>query len=331
VLEQVDAATPRGAAILWINARAEPVLYLNGRPWSLKRSGDPRKHCEFANGDPGHTQALEMILKGEVLEERTRYGGRVLVHEESDACSAAWLPLEEVLTVQEAFDEVRSTRSSPKVDFLRWPVNDTQAPMEARFNEIARKLCNLHGERLSVVKVICNCHQGRGRTTTAMMIVHMLLDFIWQAERHAACPAYTPASCAPLLLFAPVRGQPLHNVGSWDEKLREGHSVAVACAGLYDDMLNLYDAMRDKYDSFKKSTSHDAHLELCHCVERFSYVVLFATFLQHCREAGNCCTLFRQWMHNLQSEFSIYTRLHQTKDVEVIATYMDANSTRAKL
>jgi hypothetical protein len=230
----------------------------------LKQSRNPTRQCEFSNGHPGHAQALEAVLKSEVLEEGARYGGRVLVHQESDRLSAAWLPLEEALTVQEAFEEVLGGRSSPKVELLRWPVNDTQAPMEARFHEIACRLWDLRGRRL---KVICNCHQGRGRTTTAMVIVHMLMDFIGQPERHAARPTYAPASCAHLLLLAPVREQLRQNQGKWEEELQEGHTLAVACAGYYDDMLNLHLAISDKYVSFKKHKSDDAHIELSHCVE----------------------------------------------------------------
>jgi hypothetical protein len=83
--DEIPGERPKSAheerhVAVWHNLREEPVLYINGTPYVLREAAGAYANMkEYSGIDGARLEALEERLKGEVLEEAARLGGKVQV------------------------------------------------------------------------------------------------------------------------------------------------------------------------------------------------------------------------------------------------------------
>ena len=78
-----ERMAPHGQPIVWCNLRQEPVVYICGRPFSVKERETPFKAMENKGIQRSDVVQAEVLLKLEVIAEARLYGGRLLVLDES--------------------------------------------------------------------------------------------------------------------------------------------------------------------------------------------------------------------------------------------------------
>ncbi len=70
---------------MWINLREEPIIFINSAPYVLRDAEHPFSNLgSFEGIAPDHLEEMEQRLKEDLLRECAVYGGKILVHDETD-------------------------------------------------------------------------------------------------------------------------------------------------------------------------------------------------------------------------------------------------------
>ncbi|KAF7804996.1 paladin-like isoform X1 [Senna tora] len=162
----------KGAQVLWINLREEPVVYINGRPFVLRDVERPFSNLEYTGINGERVEQMESRLKEDILLEAARYGNKILVTDElpDGQMVDQWEPVscDSVKTPLEVYEELQV--GGYLVDYERVPVTDEKSPKELDFDILVHKISQADVN----TEIIFNCQMGRGRTTTGMVIATLV-------------------------------------------------------------------------------------------------------------------------------------------------------------
>lgn len=154
--------------VVWTSLREEPVVYIQGTSYTLRSFQQPFANLEATGISAGEVEQQEVQLKQEVEKEAQRYGGRFLVHVENPDGSVVgkWLEIKpgDIQTPAEVFAQVQS--EGYRLDYQRLPITDEKAPENKDFDALVERLRQSSPDS----KLVFNCHAGRGRTTTGIVI-----------------------------------------------------------------------------------------------------------------------------------------------------------------
>merc|ERR1712062_288135 len=165
--------------IYWANLRQEPVVYVNGKPFTAR---DPEKlndHLEVGNAaDVSKMEddfAAEITKRGEDFKSyQDQYGehpdDRVVKNDEISE------KLAEVKTLTQIFGGLKE--KVDKINAIRIPVNQETAPAEDCFDQILAALKNTTAS----TPIVFNCQAGISRTTTGMVIASLIKEFQLASE-----------------------------------------------------------------------------------------------------------------------------------------------------
>lgn len=155
--------------ILWVNLRAEPFLYINGRPYSLKDSQRPLQSLMGVASTAAETRKIESCLKRELLRQVAQDGGIVDLYEETadGKLVAKQEKLKSAETVDEVFANMR--HQGYRVDFHRIPVDDEKDPTP----RVLQLLLDTYANKPADAPLVANCQGGRTRTTTALAVFYI--------------------------------------------------------------------------------------------------------------------------------------------------------------
>eukprot|EP00033_Pygsuia_biforma_P004146 GCRY01004549.1.p1 GENE.GCRY01004549.1~~GCRY01004549.1.p1 ORF type:complete len:585 (+),score=160.20 GCRY01004549.1:98-1852(+) len=158
--------------IVWVNLRAEPVLFINDLPFAPRDPYSLDINLDYLIGIQKYDlERLEVRLKADVLEHvRTTDGVLDYVHQErtGNVWRRQKTKSSQIATILEAYKSLRLEHYP--VLYARIPISDELAPDEKDFDALvdliirARKDCAF----------IFNCQMGRGRTTTGMVIATLI-------------------------------------------------------------------------------------------------------------------------------------------------------------
>lgn len=288
VLRSLHAAPgDSGPPVVWSTLREEPVVYIAGRSFTLRELSTPFANLEAPGISSEAVERQEQTLKGEVLAELQRYGGRFLVHEENadGQIVARWLQVtpDQVQTPREVFQSLQ--QEGYRVDYARVPITDEKAPENADFDALVTRLQNADPNS----PLIFNCHAGRGRTTTGMIIGELL--------RHQQSAPRTALSSDP---FEEGHYRAINDLVS---SLREGQAAKDALDAVIDQsgqVQNLRTAIAKlKRNSESPSTrSQQAHENLERGKDylyRYYKLIAFQSYLREMQPQGFPET-FTQWI-----------------------------------
>ncbi|XP_048336813.1 uncharacterized protein LOC107426194 isoform X1 [Ziziphus jujuba] len=162
----------KGAQVLWINLREEPVVYINGRPFVLRDVERPFSNLEYTGINRARVEQMEARLKEDILMEAARYGNKILVTDElpDGQMVDQWEPVssDSVKTPLEVYEELQV--EGYLVDYERVPITDEKSPKELDFDILVHKISQADIN----TEIIFNCQMGRGRTTTGMVIATLV-------------------------------------------------------------------------------------------------------------------------------------------------------------
>jgi protein tyrosine/serine phosphatase len=174
--EVLSRADGNEKTVKWINLREEPTIYLNGKPYNLRLKSEADENTIAPHSSAKTVEAREEQLKNEIKAEADKNGGYFLMHEEVKGGDGEFrtvprmVKLTDVQTTREVFDSLK--KDGYKVDYQRLPVSDERAPEKQDFDELVRALKKESPD----TPLVFNCHAGKGRTTTAMVLAEMIRD-----------------------------------------------------------------------------------------------------------------------------------------------------------
>jgi len=171
--------------VFWVNLRQEPVVYVNGRPFTAR---DPKNiviqidptnpnqdvnfHLEINN--PEECTAIENDFAEEIKKRgedfkfyKDQFGEHPEERSQIEECSEK---LAAVLTINEIYAAIKE--KVPKLEPIRIPMNQEKAPEEENFDQIVAML----KDTTASCPVIFNCQAGISRTTTAIVIAALIKE-----------------------------------------------------------------------------------------------------------------------------------------------------------
>lgn len=171
LLTSLGSRKPTSVKTTCISLRAEPLLFLSSRCFTLRLSSVPLHNlASYAGISPGRLEALEQRLLEDVLEESERFGGMLLVHDElpDSRVIPTWVAVspETVATPAQLF---HSLSESHEVEYHRLPLSPESAPTAGYLDDYLRIL-----ERAGPDPIVVNCGRGVGRTTWAMLALGLI-------------------------------------------------------------------------------------------------------------------------------------------------------------
>merc|ERR1712156_544805 len=165
--------------IYWANLRQEPVVYVNGKPFTARDPAKINYHLEVKCPEEGAKMEEEFA---EVIKARgddfkfyqDQYGEhpdeRAVKNEEQTE------KLAEVMTLTSIYSGLKE--KNEKVNAIRIPLNQETAPAEECFDQITALLKNTSAS----TPIVFNCQGGISRTTTAMVIASLVKEFQLASE-----------------------------------------------------------------------------------------------------------------------------------------------------
>lgn len=178
-LEPIEKKYGDEKNIYWVNLRQEPVVYVNGKPFSAR---DPEKlnyHIEISNPEEVHKWEEAFVKKIQAGGDEFKFfQDQFGEHPDDRVVKDITLTekVTEVKTLTEIFGGMKEKNA--KVEALRIPVNQDKAPNEECFDQLIALLKNTSAS----TPIVFNCQAGVSRTTTGMIIASLIKEFQLASE-----------------------------------------------------------------------------------------------------------------------------------------------------
>ena len=177
-VEQVVKKYDEQKSVLWVNLRQEPVLYVNGAPYSIRSSDDLAGHIvldeAFEMNNIENKMASELKKADEFKFYKDQVGEKD-VEKFPPVVEDKGRP-DSVVTLNEVFSA--ASKKQPKLEYKRIPLNLNSAGREESYDQIVRLLKG-HG---SAVPVVFNCQGGYTRSSTAAVMAAIIKEAQLEAE-----------------------------------------------------------------------------------------------------------------------------------------------------
>jgi len=186
VLNHLDG---KDKPIVWANARAEAIIYIEGKPHNLRALGsmenlDLKEGASAAELEAGEQKLKEQLLaRGSVtlteevpkLDEngqQVKVGGRPQF---TSRTREVKLTEENCQTTQDVVEGLKA--DGYKLEYRRIPLTDEKSPGPAGVESLRGFLNEMNEKyRGQDAQFVFNCHQGKGRTTTSMVTAGITQD-----------------------------------------------------------------------------------------------------------------------------------------------------------
>jgi len=178
-VEQAVKKYDEQKSVLWVNLRQEPVLYVNGSPYSIRSSDDLAGHIVL-------NEAFELNnIENKMASELKKGDGKFVYYKDQVGEKAVEKvpPMVEangradsVSTPNEVFSA--ASKKQPKLEYKRIPLNLNSSASEESYDQIVRLLKG-HG---SAVPIIFNCQGGYTRSSAAAVMAAIIKEAQLEAE-----------------------------------------------------------------------------------------------------------------------------------------------------
>ncbi|KAJ7592850.1 inositol hexakisphosphate-domain-containing protein [Mycena floridula] len=187
VIMRIKEAHPSTSKILWITLREEPIVYVHGAPYCLRREGFSLRNMKDYGGiSASRLEVLEDRLKDDVISELNTFGGRLLLHTETPDGSVlpVWEEAEDS-DVAVLKDIMNARRSDHGIELIydRIPITAERPPDLTDLSE----LIEVTLRSSSTTPIVVNCQLGGGRSTLASIILVLIRQWL-EIHRIPATP-----------------------------------------------------------------------------------------------------------------------------------------------
>ncbi|XP_062989070.1 paladin isoform X2 [Elgaria multicarinata webbii] len=304
VLSYLTDAKRKYSHILWVNLREEVVLEGNEQIYTLREVGNLEQQITVPVTSPEQLEKLESALKNDLLKSQKWI--EVYLEQEKQMKM-----FKTCLTMQEMFNQHKSTCQG--LAYKRIPIPDFCAPREKDFDQLLEVMKGALAED-SHTAFVFNCHSGRGRTTTAMVIAVLTLwhfngipDIIEDEIVSVPDAKYTKGEFEVVMKLVQL--------------LPEGHQmkkeVDMALDTVSETMTPMHYHLREiiictyRQGKTAKEEKEMQTLQLrsLQYLERYIYLILFNAYL-HLGKKDSWQRPFSAWMHEVAAKAGVYEILN---------------------
>ncbi|KAI6025906.1 inositol hexakisphosphate-domain-containing protein [Pisolithus orientalis] len=170
---------PNVNKIVWVTLREEPLVYVNGAPYCLRRERFTLRNMKDYGGiSASRLEVLEERLRDDVLAELEAFGGRILLHTETTDGSVipVWEGVQpaNVAVLKDIMASCRSN-SGVEVQYARIPITSEHPPDFADIRELMDLVVRNESTNTAIV---VNCQLGRGRSTLTTVIILLIQQWL---------------------------------------------------------------------------------------------------------------------------------------------------------
>nr|XP_005991456.1 PREDICTED: paladin [Latimeria chalumnae] len=305
VLKYLTDEKRKYSNILWVNLRDEVVLEGNGQVFTPRELANLDQQIIVPVMSPEQIEKLETAVKNEILTSQKWL--EVCLEQEKQMRL-----FKTCLTIQEAFNQHKSSYQG--LMYRRIPIPDCCAPREQDFDQMldAIKMTLAEDSRAAFV---FNCHNGKGRTTTAMVIAVLAL---WHFN---GIPEISDDEIVSVPDAKYTKGE-LEVVMQLVRLLPDGHrmkkEVDMALDAVSETMTPMHYHLREiiicTYRQIKTAkVERDMQLlqlRSLQYLERYIYLILFNTYL-HLEKEDSWQQPFSVWMYEVAAKAGVYEILNQ--------------------
>ncbi|KAG6856508.1 hypothetical protein H0H87_003701 [Tephrocybe sp. NHM501043] len=156
VVDLVREAHPSALNIAWVTLREEPIVYINGAPYCLRREGFSLRNMKDYGGiSASRLEVLEDRLKDDVIAELREFGGRVLLHTETTDGTVVpvWEEVtENNVTVMKDVMSARHRSNDIELKYHRVPITAERPPDFADLNDLIDVVLSTSTNLLRVIR-----------------------------------------------------------------------------------------------------------------------------------------------------------------------------------
>ncbi|XP_062331566.1 paladin isoform X1 [Osmerus eperlanus] len=305
VLAHLTDEKRKHSHVLWVNLQEELVLEGNGQVFIPREPSCLDQDISVPASDTQQLEKLETALKEEIL--RAQKWLEVILEQEKQMKM-----FKNCLTVQEVFSQQESVHQG--LIYRRIPLDDCSAPREEDFDKLMEAMKSTLAED-SHSAFVFNCSNGKGRTTTAMVMAALTL---WHFN---GFPEFGDDEIVSVPDAKYTKGE-FEVVMQLVRLLPDGHrmkrEVDMALDSVSETMTPMHYHLREiiicTYRQIKTGkTEKQTELLLLRSLqylERYMYLILFNTYL-HLEKKDSWQRTFTLWMQQVAARAGVYDLLNQ--------------------
>ncbi|KAK7006097.1 inositol hexakisphosphate-domain-containing protein [Favolaschia claudopus] len=180
VVTRIKNAHPSAQRIIWITLREEPIVYINGAPYCLRREGFSLRNMKDYGGiSASRLEILEERLRDDVVSELKAFGGRLLLHTEAEDGSIipVWEEIQNEMEDVVVLKDVMASRKAldgMELDYHRVPMTAEKPPDYSDLQDLIDVVLGSSNN----TPIVVNCQLGRGRSTCASIILLLIRQWL---------------------------------------------------------------------------------------------------------------------------------------------------------
>ncbi|KAM4523970.1 paladin isoform 1-T6 [Odontesthes bonariensis] len=305
VLAHLTDEKRKHSHVLWVNLQEELALEGNGQIFTPREPLCLDQHIFVPTCDPQLLEKLETSLMEEIL--RAQKWLEVTLEQEKQmkmfkTCS----------TVQEIFNQHKSSHQG--LMYRRIPIPDCSTPREEDFDKLLMAMKGALAED-SHSAFVFHCSNGKGRTTTAMVVAVLTL---WHFN---GFPEFADDEIVSVPDAKYTKGE-FEVVMQLVRLLPDGHrmkrEVDLALDSVSETMTPMHYHLREIIISTYRQIKSDKMEKGCQqlllrslqYLERYIYLILFNTYL-HLEKKDSWQRSFTLWMEQVAARAGVYDILNQ--------------------
>ncbi|KLO17434.1 hypothetical protein SCHPADRAFT_900700 [Schizopora paradoxa] len=223
VVHRIKLEHPTADHIAWITLREEPVVYINGAPYCLRREGFSLRNMKDYGGISGpRLETLEERLRDDVVNELNKFGGRLLLHTETS--DGAVIPIWEDVSPRdvEVLKDIMAYRErigeNMRLHYKRIPITAEKPPDFSDVSDLMNVVIQTHSTN---TPIILNCQLGRGRSTMTSIIILLIQQWL-QIDSTRTRSRSRGAQASPLLM---MRSNSIGDISAYLDPSRHSYQV----------------------------------------------------------------------------------------------------------
>ncbi|XP_047234081.1 paladin isoform X2 [Girardinichthys multiradiatus] len=305
VLAHLTDEKRKHSHVLWINLQEELSFEVNGQIFTPREPSCLDQPIPVPTCDPQLLQKLETSLKEEIL--RAQKWLEVTLEREKQMKM-----FKSCQTVQEIFNQHKSSHQG--LVYNRIPLPDCSSPREEDFDKLLEAMKSALAED-SHSAFVFNCSNGRGRTTTAMVVAVLTL---WHFKGFPDCTDDEIVSVPDAKYTKGEFEVVMRLVRLIPDGHRRKKEVDLALDSVSETMTPMHYHLREiiicTYRQIKNEKTEKECKQLLlrslQYLERYIYLILFNTYL-HLEKKDSWQRSFSIWMEQVAARAGVYDILNQ--------------------
>ncbi|KAF8150729.1 inositol hexakisphosphate-domain-containing protein [Crassisporium funariophilum] len=292
VVSRIKKAHPNAPKVVWVTLREEPIVYINGAPYCLRRENFTLRNMKDYGGiSASRLEVLEDRLREDVIAELASFGGRLLLHTETadGTVVPVWEDVrdEDVVVLKDIMASRREVQDVV-VQYDRVPITAEKPPDYADLKELIEVVLRSSPN----TPIVVNCQLGRGRSTLASIILLLIRQWL---QIHRPTTPGTPrinkrSLSMSMTLIEPPKPTNRHSyqvINNLLRVIRKGPAVKSAVDDAIDQcstVYNLRDSIEDSRVRAEQAT--DEKQKRIHTskglqnLRRYFELIVFQSYLQ---------------------------------------------------